>query len=138
VTGRAQRPAGDEGPKAVFEVREEAGVRTVRVRGEIDASNVAELRGATTKLSNAALGVVIDLDQADYIDSSTVRILYELRTRLARRGQILEVVSGRGSHVRRVLELTRFLADGEPQMVDVAEAAAAIRSRLASDSAQSA
>jgi anti-anti-sigma factor len=123
---------------ARFEVHEESGVRTVRAHGEIDASNVAELRNATTKLSNEALGVVLDLDQAKYIDSSTVRILYELRRRLARRGQILKVVSHSGSPVHRVLELTGFLADDDARLASVAEAAAAIRSRLAPDSSQSA
>jgi anti-anti-sigma factor len=117
-------------------VHEESGVRTIRARGEIDASNVAELRRATTKLSNEALGVVLDLDQADYIDSATVRILYELRQRLARRGQILQVVSHRGSNVHRVLEVTGFVADDDSGPASVAEAAAAIRSRLAPDSAQ--
>jgi anti-anti-sigma factor len=133
---REESPAGDQGPLARFEVHEESGVRTIRAHGEIDASNVAELRRATTKLSNEALGVVLDLDQADYIDSATVRLLYELRQRLARRGQILEVVSHRGSNVHRVLELTRFIADGDARPASAAEAAVAIRSRLAPDSAR--
>jgi anti-anti-sigma factor len=138
VSRREQSPAGEQRPLARFEVREESGVRTVRVHGEIDASNVAELRSATTKLSNEALGVVLDLDHAEYIDSATVRILFELRQRLARRGQILQVVSQRGSTVHRVLELTGFLDDGMPWPASVAEAAAAIHSRLAPDSARSA
>jgi anti-anti-sigma factor len=138
VTRQEQSPAGDQRPQASFEVQEESGVRTVRVHGEIDASNVAELRRATTKLSNEALGVVLDLDQAEYIDSATVRVLYELRQRLARRGQILQVVSHRGSMVHRVLELTGFLGDGDASPASVAEAAAAIHSRLAPDSARSA
>jgi anti-anti-sigma factor len=134
VTQREQSPAGDQRPLARFEVQEESGVRTIRAHGEIDASNVAELRSATTKLSNEALGVVLDLDHAEYIDSSTVRILYELRRRLARRGQILQVVSRSGSNVHRVLELTGFIADGDSWPASVPEAAAAIRSRLAPDS----
>jgi anti-anti-sigma factor len=136
VTRRAQSPAGDQGPLARFEVHEDSGVRTIRAHGEIDASNVAELRRTTTKLSNEALGVVLDLDQADYIDSATVRILYELRDRLARRGQILQVVSHRGSNVYRVLELSGFVADCDSRPASVAEAASAIRSRLAPDSAR--
>ena len=133
---RARTEASGDDPLARFEVHEESGVRTVRAHGEIDASNVAELKGATTQLSNEALGVVLDLDDASYIDSATVRILYELRQRLERRGQILKVVSHRGSNVHRVLELTGFVADGESLPASVAEAAAAIRSRLAPDSAQ--
>lgn len=135
MTRRAQTPASPRGPLARFEVQEESGIRTIRAHGEIDASNVAELRRATTKLSNEALGVVLDLDQAAYIDSATVQILYELRKRLARRGQILQVVSRRGSNVHRVLELSGFMADGS-QPAGVAEAAAAIRSQLAPDSAR--
>lgn len=127
--------AGEQRPLARFEVQEQSGVRTIAAHGEIDASNVAELRAATTKLSNEALGVVLDLEQAEYIDSATVRVLYELRRRLARRGQILQVVSRGGSSVHRVLGLTGFLAEGDSQPASVAEAADAIRSRLATDSA---
>ena len=134
MTRQEQNPAGDQRPLARFEVQEESGVRTIRAHGEIDASNVAELRSATTKLSNEALGVVLDLDHAEYIDSATVRILFELRRRLARRGQILQVVSRSGSNVHRVLELTGFIADGDPWPASAPEAAAAIRSRLAPDS----
>jgi anti-anti-sigma factor len=122
-------------PLARFEVREESGVRTVRVHGEIDVSNVAELRSATTKLSNEALGVVLDLDHADYIDSATIRILYELRKRLARRGQILRVVCN-GSNVNRVLDLTGFFGGDDQRAASAEEAAAAIRQRLAPDSSE--
>lgn len=132
---RAESPADGQRHLARFEVHEESGVRTIRAHGEIDASNVAELRRATTRLSNEALGVVVDLDRAEYVDSSTVRILYELRQRLARRGQLLQVVSHRGSPVHRVLELTGFLTDDEPWPASVAEAAAAIHSRVAPNSA---
>lgn len=134
MTQRERRSAGDQRPLARFEVHEQSGVRTIRAHGEIDASNVAELRSTTTKLSNEALGVVLDLAGTQYIDSAAVRILYELRRRLARRGQILQVVSHRGSNVHRVLELTGFCPAGESGPDSIIEAASAIRSKLAPDS----
>jgi anti-anti-sigma factor len=111
-------------------VQEQFGVRTVRARGEIDASNVAELRGATINLSNEELGIVLDIDQAEYIDSATIRLLYERRRRLVRRGQKLMVVSHPGSNVHRVLELAGYLGDSDTHPGNAAEAVTAIRAQL--------
>jgi anti-anti-sigma factor len=130
MTQSEHGPAGSHSPLVHFDVQEQSGVRTVRARGEIDVSNVAELRGATINLSNEALGMVLDVDQAEYIDSATIRVLYELRRRLARRGQILLVVSHPSSSVHRVLDLAGFLNDNDPHPGTSAEAAAAIRARL--------
>ena len=125
-----QSPIAEPAPLARFEVLEEDGVRTVRALGEIDVSNVGELRWATTDLSNDALGIVLDVDQTDYIDSATVGLLYELRRRLARRGQLLSVVSRPGSNVHRVLELASFFGDDPSGPSSAVDAAAAIRAQL--------
>lgn len=118
---------------ARFAVHTRAGVRTVEAHGEIDVSNVGELQDTMTDLSNAALGVVLDLNATTYIDSAVIRLLYELRRRLARRGQILLVVSRPGSNVHRVLELAAFFGAEDPLPESVAQAAATIRTRLSPD-----
>ncbi len=91
-----------------IERSEREGVRIVAVAGEVDVSNVGALEGAVHGLSNEALGVVVDLSRATYIDSATIGVLFRLRGRLNRRGQVLHVMCVPGSSAWRVLELTGF------------------------------
>lgn len=93
---------------AEIERSEVGGVRVVAVAGELDVSNVDALGLAAGELSNEALGLVIDLSAATFIDSTTVGLLFRLRSRLSRRGQVLSVVCQPDSSPRRVLELTGF------------------------------
>ncbi|HTU77197.1 MAG TPA: STAS domain-containing protein [Solirubrobacteraceae bacterium] len=95
-------------PLATIERCEEEAVRLVAVRGELDISNVGALEDATLDLANEALGMVLDLSGATYIDSSTLGLLFKLQRSLQRRGQALRVVCAPGSSARRVLELTGF------------------------------
>ena len=84
-------------PLARIRVSDKDGVRTVKVAGEIDLSNLEDLERAVLKIPNHMLGVLLDLSQARYIDSSTVQLLYRLRNRVHRRRQRLSVVSPDGS-----------------------------------------
>jgi anti-anti-sigma factor len=93
---------------AEIERAERDGVRVVAVVGEVDVSNVAALEAAAHGLSNEALGVVVDLSHATYIDSATIGVLFRLRRMLSRRGQVLRVICAPGSNAWRVLELTGF------------------------------
>jgi anti-sigma B factor antagonist len=80
------------------------GVLVARPRGEIDLSNVAELRGALMRnLSNDALGAVLDLSETDYLDSAGINLFFELRERLRIRGPEMRVVVGPGSQVHDAL-----------------------------------
>ncbi len=93
---------------AEFERIDDAGVLVVGVTGEVDVSNVQELADVTYGLPNAALGLVLDLSGATYIDSATIGLLFKLHSSLRRRGQVFRVVCPAGSSARRVLELTGF------------------------------
>ena len=74
----------------------------------MDLANVGAVECAARGLSNGALGVVVDLSEATYIDSSTVGLLFRLRSGLSRRGQELRVICSPGSNAWRVLQLTGF------------------------------
>jgi anti-anti-sigma factor len=86
-------------------------VRVVAVSGEVDASNVHVLREATLDLRNDALGIVLDLSEASFIDSATIGLLFELDNALPRRRQALRIVCPEGSPADRLLELTAFDPD---------------------------
>jgi anti-anti-sigma factor len=108
--GTEQSAQGASASVALAEVEraEHDGVRVVAVVGEVDVSNVGAVEDAACELSNEALGVVVDLSLATYIDSATIGLLFKLRRRLGRRGQELRVICSPGSSAWRVLELTGF------------------------------
>jgi anti-anti-sigma factor len=102
------------------------GVPALVVMGELDISNVGELRDGAAQMPADAPGLVVDLTDATFIDSATVGFLFELRQSLQRRGQALQVVSPPGGAAERVLAMTSFDADvcREP---DLDSAVAAVR-----------
>jgi anti-anti-sigma factor len=93
---------------AEVERSDDEGVRVVAVAGEVDVANVGAVECAVGELANGALGVVVDLSEATYIDSATVGLLFRLRSSLNRRGQALRVICAPGSSAWRVLQLTGF------------------------------
>jgi anti-anti-sigma factor len=64
-----------------------------RLVGEVDASNAsgftAELKEA---VPNTAIGLVLDLSETTYIDSSGVHLIFDLADSLRRRQQALQIV----------------------------------------------
>jgi anti-anti-sigma factor len=110
AAGGAEPRAGGQTTDKLAEIAhsERAGVYLVGVTGELDVSNVGALERAAYEMSNEALGLVLDLSAATYIDSATIGLLFKLRAYLARRGQALRVVCTPGSSAQRVLELTGF------------------------------
>lgn len=113
-------------PLAAIERVDQQGVRIVSVAGELDISNVGTLEDATFDLSNDALGIVLDLSSATYIDSATLGLMFKLQHSLKRRGQALRVVCPAGSSAKRVLELTGFERE-MPSTEDRDAAIAALR-----------
>jgi anti-anti-sigma factor len=51
----------------------------VRIRGEVDLSNVAGVRTSVIEaLSHTAPGLVLDLTETTYLDSSGIRLVFDL------------------------------------------------------------
>jgi anti-anti-sigma factor len=80
-----------------------------RVRGEVDLSNagtvMAKLLGA---VPNTATALLIDLSETDYLDSSGIRLIFEVAHRLEARGQRLQLVVPDNSVLNRLLVLTEM------------------------------
>jgi anti-anti-sigma factor len=105
----------------------EGDVVVVRLGGEVDLSNAAEVREELTAVvPNSALGLVLDLTATEYLDSSGVHLVFELSERLRLRQQQLRVVVPSDAPIRRVLRIVE-LDDSVPVTADVDEAVAAIR-----------
>jgi anti-anti-sigma factor len=82
-------------------------IPVARVRGEVDLSNAEGileqcLEGA---IRNPGPGLVLDLSDVTYIDSSGIRVLFELVERLEALGKLVRAVVPEESSIRRVLEL---------------------------------
>jgi anti-anti-sigma factor len=75
-----------------------------RLIGEVDASNApgftAELKQA---VPNTAIGLVLDLSQTGYIDSSGLHLIFDLASALQRRQQVLQLVVAPDTFVADVL-----------------------------------
>jgi anti-anti-sigma factor len=92
---------------AQLRLEEEAGITIASVEGEIDLSNAAELEMAISHaVANEAVGLVVDLANVDYLDSSGVTLLFNLARRVSRRQQELVVVVPGEAHVREILTLS--------------------------------
>jgi anti-anti-sigma factor len=82
-----------------------AGLPVARLSGEIDRSNVAELGDrVTTAIGDQSGGLVLDLSELAFLDSTGIRMLFELAAELKRRQQALRVVVPDGSHLGQVLD----------------------------------
>jgi anti-anti-sigma factor len=107
-----------------FEERDD--VLVAHIEGEIDLSNAEQIgRDVTGAVAHDGTGVVLDLTGTTYLDSSGIRLLFDLAQRLhARRQQMMLVVTDQAL-VRRVIVLTK-LDDAVPLHTSVDDAVAAL------------
>jgi anti-anti-sigma factor len=91
---------------AFVEHRPDAPRPLAAVVGEVDLSNVDTLgRALREGVPNTAAGLVLDLTRVTYLDSTGVRLIFELARDLADRQQDVRVVLPHASPLRRVLQL---------------------------------
>jgi anti-anti-sigma factor len=92
---------------ARLRVHERGGIVMADVEGEVDLSNASSLKtDLTVSVSNAALGLLIDLTGLDFLDSSGVHMLYDIADRLATRQQRFAVVMAPDAPPRRAIEIS--------------------------------
>ncbi len=84
-------------------------VPVARISGEIDLANAPRLRDEVLALAVGDVhGLIVDLTEVSYLDSSGVKILFRLASDLRQHDQTLLVTVPVGSPLRRVLKITRF------------------------------
>jgi anti-sigma B factor antagonist len=93
------------GEALTIRVREEAGHVIVSVGGEIDIATVAQLRERLYVLAASGRPLVVDLDQASFIDAAGLGALVGTAQRAAEHGADLRIVCTR-PQIRRPFELT--------------------------------
>ena len=84
-------------------------VVVARLTGELDISGADSIgQRIAEAVPSSARGVVVDMSDLDFIDSSGVSMLFALARRVGSRRQELRVVAPEGKPVARVLEIVEF------------------------------
>ena len=86
------------------------GVRVLRATGDIDVTIVPGVLPGVAAMVAGAAGVVLDLTEADFFDSSGVRLVDRLSRECGRAGAAFRVAAPPGTPGRRVLELVGLAA----------------------------
>jgi anti-sigma B factor antagonist len=98
----------------------------VSVSGELDVFNAARIvELVEAAVPTAAHGAVLDLSGVVFLDSTAIRKLFALTSRLGERRQRVQVVTPSGSMVLRTLELVEF-GRAAPMHASLEEALAAL------------
>lgn len=109
-------------------IDEDGDVMIAHVSGEVDLANAATIaEDLSSQVPNAARGVVLDLTETTYFDSSGVQLVFDLLERLQRRQQDLRLSVPADAPIRRVLSVVR-LDETVPILTSVDEAVAELRS----------
>jgi anti-anti-sigma factor len=111
---------------AHIEYEQQGRALVVRVIGEVDLSNAEQIRNdVSAALPHDGAGIALDLTQTTYLDSSGIRLLFDLAQRLQDRRQQLVLVVTDEALVRRVIILTR-LDEAVPLHTNLQEAITAL------------
>jgi anti-sigma B factor antagonist len=86
-------------------VRDHDGIRVLRGAGDLDVAVVPALLPEVAALVAGAAGVVLDLTDVTFFDSSGVRLVDRLSRTCAKDGVPFRVVAPVGRPARRVLEI---------------------------------
>jgi anti-anti-sigma factor len=82
-----------------------------RVVGEVDASNAPDFTNRLKEaVPNSAIGLVLDLTETAYIDSSGLHMIVDLADALRRRQQTLQLVVAPETFVEDVLAAVNLTA----------------------------
>jgi anti-sigma B factor antagonist len=96
-------------PPATLESERRGDHVIVTLHGELDVFNATEMTASiAAAVPSDAHGVVIDLSDVGFLDSTAIRKLFALTGRLTERRQRAHVVSPEGSIVLRTLQLVEF------------------------------
>jgi anti-anti-sigma factor len=91
---------------AQIDIRNDDNAIVVSVVGEVDISNAADIGSMLEgSVPQRALGLILDLSRATYIDSAGVHLLFRLGGRLTRRRQQLRVVVPDTTPVYKIVNL---------------------------------
>jgi anti-sigma B factor antagonist len=94
---------------ATVEIRRHGDISLAQVQGEIDTSNIREIADVLeAEGPRAGAGLVVDLSSVTYLNSATVKLLFELAGALRERRQQLRLVMTETAPMRGLLLMLGF------------------------------
>ena len=97
------------GPTEELDFEQHGDAVLARLKGEVDLANARSVKERLLEaVPNTASGLVLDLSATHHLDSSGVRVIFELAERLDNRRQKLEIVVPDEGPIMRVLLLTEI------------------------------
>jgi len=94
---------------ATVEIQRHGDISLAQVRGEIDTSNVREIAAVLeAEGPRAGASLVVDLSSVTYLNSATVKLLFELAEALRGRQQQLRLVMNETAPMRGLLLMLGF------------------------------
>jgi anti-anti-sigma factor len=85
------------------------GVVVVRPKGELDLASAPELRKILDELCRQKANVLLELDELTFIDSTGVRLIWDIDAKSRQDGMSLQLTTG-PPDVMRVFDLTGLTA----------------------------
>jgi anti-anti-sigma factor len=97
-------------PLATVDLTRNSDVPIIRLCGEIDTANVGQVGNALAAIAADArhAGLVLDLSDVTYLNSATVKLLFDLAEQMRKRQQQLRLVMIETAPMRRPLLLLKF------------------------------
>lgn len=103
---------------------DEGGVRVLRAGGELDVATAPGLLLGFSSMIVGARGVVVDLRDVTFFDSSGVRLIDRLARTCSEDGMRFRVVAPPDSPARRVLEIVEMAGVADDDLATAVAAAA--------------
>ena len=92
-------------------VLKDGGCEIVRLRGDLDHGNAADVEHQIVSATRALDGVIVDLSAVTFLDSAGLRCLDRALAAFTDRGAPVRVAVPKGGAVRFTLELIGFLPE---------------------------
>jgi serine/threonine-protein kinase RsbW len=101
-------------------------VPVLALKGELDLASAELLETAVERLAADAVGLVCDLTQLSFVDSSGVRALLKINESLRTANKRLALVIPEQAYIHKVFAITDF-EEAAPIVAELALAIAAVR-----------
>jgi anti-anti-sigma factor len=97
-------------PLATVDVEQQDDIFVARLRGEIDTSNVSEIGEvlSAAAVGDGSQGMVVDLSGVAYLNSATVKLLFDLAEEMHKRHQRMRLVMTEAAPMRKLILLLKF------------------------------
>ncbi len=134
--GRPERPVPEEAtrvqPLATVDVQHQGDVSVARLGGEIDTSNASDIGDAlgAAAIDDQGRGMIVDLSGVAYLNSATVKLLFDLAEQMQKRHRQMRLVMAETAPMRKLILLLQFDLV-VPLDTTIEDALAKIRTRAA-------